>query len=53
MRRLVIEWLGPVLRWSVHDEATVDEDGNLATFPTLHEAECFVLGQGYSDEAVS
>ena len=37
--------------WSVYRLA--DEDGSrvVARFPTLHEAECFVLGQGYEDES--
>lgn len=49
-RRLIIHRDRERECWSVFRLA--DEDGSraVATFDTLHEAEQFVLGQGYEDE---
>ena len=51
MNRLIIHRDRERGCWSVFRLA--DEDGSryVASFDTVHEAECFVLGQDYEDES--
>lgn len=43
--RLCIAWVGGQVGWCVYDPETVTEDGDLASFPSLLEAEAFVIAE--------